>query len=89
MRIFHLVKLYEHPVVPPLDDEVGVDLDGEVAVVDLQDLKVVEADGDVQRLDDALPHHGDRWHIPENRSSDLMRASFNFIPGIPTTTLFS
>ena len=39
----------DDPRLLPLDDEVGVDLDGEVPVVDLQDLEVVEADGDVHR----------------------------------------
>ena len=69
MRIFHLVELYEHPVVPPLDDEVRVDLDGEVSVVDLQDLEVVEADGDVQGLDHALAEHGDRGDVSRGEES--------------------
>ena len=42
-------KVDDDPGLLPLDDEVGVDLDGEVPVVDLQDLEVVEADGDVHR----------------------------------------
>ena len=39
-------KVDDDPRLLPLDDEVGVDLDGEVPVVDLQDFKVVEPDGD-------------------------------------------
>ncbi len=64
-----LFKVDVHPGVPPLDDEVGVDLDGKVPVVNLQDFEVVEPDGDVQGADEAAV--GQRWvdrrHVPGER----------------------
>ena len=40
----YLAHVHLEPPVAPLHDEVRVDLDCEVAVVDLQDLKVVQPD---------------------------------------------
>ena len=40
----YLTHVHLEPPVTPLHDEVRVDLDCEVAVVDLQDLKVVQPD---------------------------------------------
>ena len=40
----YLAHVHLEPPVTPLHDEVRVDLDCEVAVVDLQDLKVVQPD---------------------------------------------
>ena len=61
----HLFKVDDDPAVTPLDDEVRVDLDREVAVVDLEDLKVVEPDAHVERLGGALlAPRVDRRDIP-------------------------
>ena len=49
VRIY-LCEIYDDSRIFPLDDEVGIDLDGEVPVVDLQDLEVVKPDRDVHRL---------------------------------------
>ena len=40
----YLAHVHLEPPVAPLHDEVRVDLDCEVAVVDLQDLKIVQPD---------------------------------------------
>jgi len=45
----HPVLVDHEPPVLPANDQVGVDGHGEVAVVDLQDLEVVESDADVER----------------------------------------
>ena len=56
-----LIEVDDDSGVSPLDDEVGVDLHGEVAVVDLQDLEVVEADRHVHRTDDLAVVAGVDW----------------------------
>jgi len=58
----YLCKINDDSGVFPLDDEVGVDLDGEVPVVDLQDLEVVEPDRDVHGL---TPWTFKRWDVSE------------------------
>ena len=43
----NLGHVHLEPPVPPLDDEVGVDLNCEVTVVNLQNLKVVQPNLDL------------------------------------------
>ena len=65
----YLFEVNDDPAVPPLDDEIRVDLDREVAVVDLEDLEVVEADAHVQRLGGTLlAPRVDRRHVSEGRN---------------------
>jgi hypothetical protein len=59
----YLIKVNYDPEVSPLHNQVGVDLDGEVAVVNLEDLEVVEADGDVERTDAAATIDVDWGHV--------------------------
>ena len=46
----YLAHVHLEPPVTPLHDEVRVDLDCEVAVVDLQDLKVVQPDLHLEKV---------------------------------------
>ena len=46
-RLYYQREVNDDSVVLPLDDEVSIDLHREVSVVNLENLEVVEADGNV------------------------------------------
>lgn len=79
--VSYLFEIYDHSRVSPFDDQIGVDFHCEIPIVNLEDLKVVKANGHIQRFD-ALFFRGIDWGYISERGTKTCHLKTAFQIGL-------